>query len=433
MKTVYIAMSADFIHPGHINIIKTARQLGNVIVGLLTDEAIATYKRLPVLNFEQRKEVIENILGVKEIVTQETLDYVPNLLKIKPDYVVHGTDWRTGSQQNIRAKAINILKNWGGKLIEPEFTPGFSSDQLIREKFGIGITPNLRLRKLRQLINLKPIVRILEVHNGLTGRIVEQTRVIEGEIIREYDGMWESSLTDSTSKGKPDTGCVDITSRIKNINEILEVTTKPMIVDADNGGLTEHFFFTVQKLERLGVSAVIIEDKIGPKRNSLFGTDVKQTQDTIRNFCEKISIGKKAQITEDFMIIARIESLILNQGLNDALNRATEYIKAGVDGIMIHSKANEPSEILEFAEEYKKLKDKVPLVVVPSTYHQITEEELIQAGIKVVIYANHLLRSAYPNMVKTAELILIHHRAKEASDKYCMPIKEILNLIPKGY
>ncbi len=432
MKKVYVAMSVDFIHPGHIKILKEAKKLGEVIIGLLTDEAIATYKRLPVLNFEQRKEILQIVDGIKDIIPQTTLDYVPNLRKIKPDYVVHGNDWIEGPQQMVRKRVIETLEEWGGKLIELEYSKAFSSDDLIKDKFGVGTTPNFRLKKLRQLIKLKPIVRILEVHNGLTGRIVEETRIRENEMIREFDGMWESSLTDSTSKGKPDTGAVDITSRIKNIDEILEVTTKPMIVDADSGGLTEHFVFTVRKLERLGVSAVIIEDKVGPKRNSLFGTDVKQTQDSIENFASKINAGKRAQLTNEFMVIARIESLILKQGLTDALKRAKAYIAAGTDGIMIHSKEKEPTEILEFCKEFKKFEKRVPLVVVPSTYCQITEEELTKAGVKIVIYANHLLRSAYVNMDKTAKSILTHHRSKEASEKYCMSIKEILELIPGG-
>ncbi len=432
MKKVYVAMSADFIHPGHIKILKEARKLGTVIIGLLTDEAIATYKRMPVLDYTQRKEIISILDGVSEIIPQTTLDYTNNLRKIQPHFVVHGTDWREGPQKNIRKKVIEALAEWGGKLIEPEYSLGFNSDILIRDKFGIGTTPELRLQKLRRLIELKPIVRILEVHNGLTGRIVEETRMNVGKMVREFDGMWESSLTDSTSKGKPDTGAVDITSRLKNIDEVLEVTTKPMIVDADSGGLTEHFVFTVRKLERLGVSAVIIEDKVGPKRNSLFGTDVKQTQDTKENFAAKINAGKKAQITPHFMIIARIESLILKQGQQDALERAKAYIEAGADGIMIHSKEEEPTEILDFCREYAKFEERVPVVVVPSTYCEITEEELIKAGVKVVIYANHLLRSAYPNMIATAKSILKNSRSKEASDTYCMPIKEILELIPGG-
>ncbi len=430
MSTVYVALSADFIHAGHINILKTARELGDVIIGLLTDEAIATYKRLPVLDYDQRKMLVENIIGVSKVIPQETLDYTENLREIKPDYVVHGTDWRTGVQKITRERVIEILKEWGGKLIEPEYTENLSSSDLIRDKFGIGTTPDARMKKLRRLINLKPLVRIIEVHNGLTGRIVEEVKITEGETIREFDGMWISSLTDSTAKGKPDTEYVDITSRLQTINEIFDVTTKPLILDGDTGGLPEHFHLTVRTLERYGVSAVIIEDKIGPKRNSLFGADVQQTQDTIDNFSFKINIGKKAQITESFMIIARIESFILKKGLEDALKRAKAYIEAGADGIMIHSKEKTPKEILDFCDEYSKFEKKVPLVAVPSTFSTITEDELIDAGVKIVIYANHLLRSAYPSMIKTAKSILMNRRCHEASEVNCIPIKEIIRLIP---
>lgn len=428
-KIVYVGMSADLIHVGHINIINKARELGGVVIGLLTDEAIASYKRVPLLTYEQRKEILRNIVGVNKIMLQTTLDYVPNLRKIKPDYVVHGDDWKTGIQKETRKRVIKALKEWGGKLIEPKYTSGISSTQLINSALEVGITPSHRLKKLRRLLELKPLVRILEAHNGLTGLIVEKTKINKNGKVVEFDGMWESSLTDSTSKGKPDIAAVDTTSRIQTIEQILEVTTKPMIVDADSGGLPEHFVFTVKSLERLGVSAVIIEDKIGAKRNSLFGIEAKQAQDTIENFCNKISIGKRAQVTDDFMIIARIESLILKAGLTDALERAKAYINAGVDGIMIHSKEKTPKEILEFCKEYKKFEYKVPLVVIPSTYNQITEKELIKAGVRIVIYANHLLRSAYPAMEKTAKLILKHNRAYEA-DKFCLSIKDILELIP---
>lgn len=431
MKKVYVGMSTDVIHHGHIHIIEVARKLGDITVGLLVDEAVASFKRVPLLSYEQRKKIIENIKGVEEVIPQKNLDYSENLEKLKPDYVVHGDDWKTGVQKEIRDKVIKTLKKWNGKLIEPEYTKGVSSTQLFAEMLEVGTTPELRLKKLRKLLELKPLIRILEVHNGLTGRIVEKTKIAEGHSIREFDGMWESSLTDSTSKGKPDIELVDLTSRINTIEQILEVTTKPMVVDGDSGGLTEHFVYTVKTLERLGVSAVIIEDKTGLKRNSLFGTDVEQTQDTIENFCQKISAGKKAQVTEDFMIIARIESLILKKGIKDALKRAEVYIKSGADGIMIHSKEKDPEEILDFCREYRKIKNKVPLVAVPSTYNTITEEELEKAGIRIVIYANQLLRSAYPSMVRVAESILKSRRAFE-SESICMPIKEILHLIPGG-
>jgi phosphoenolpyruvate mutase len=433
MKKVYVAMSADLIHPGHLNIINEARKLGKVILGLLTDEAIASYKRLPALTYEQRKVIVENIKGVSEVVPQTTLDYVPNLRKIKPDYVVHGDDWRTGVQRETRQRVIEALKEWGGQLVEPHYTPNISSTKLNNALKEIGTTPGVRLQRLRRLLAAKDLVTIMEAHNGLTGLIVENTSVKVNQQLREFDGIWLSSLTDSTCKGKPDIGCVDFTSRLNTLNDILEVTTKPIIYDGDSGGLAEHFEYMVRTLERAGISAVIIEDKVGLKKNSLLGTDVQQTQDTIENFSTKITRGKQAQVTDDFMIIARIESFILKAGLPDALERAKAYIAAGADGIMIHSKEKTPGEILAFCEKYNRLAQKVPLVVVPSTYSSITETELKQAGIRIVIYANQLLRSAYPAMVKTAESILTHQRSLECdSQGMCMPIKDILTLIPGG-
>jgi phosphoenolpyruvate phosphomutase len=430
-KKVYVGMSADLIHPGHLNIIKEAAKLGEVTIGLLTDKAIASYKRLPYLEFEQRKVVIEQIKGVAEVVAQDTLDYRPNLEKLRPDYVVHGDDWKEGVQRDTRQQVIDTLSQWGGALVEVPYTPGISSTQLNNALKEVGTTPGIRLKRLRRLINSKKIVRIIEAHNGLTGLIVENTKVeIEGET-REFDGMWASSLTDSTSKGKPDIEAVDITARVGNINDLVEVTTKPIIFDGDTGGKTEHFVFTVRTLERLGVSAIIIEDKVGLKKNSLFGTDVEQTQDTIEGFCEKIKAGKAAQVTEDFMIIARIESLILQTGMEDALTRAAAYIDAGVDGIMIHSKEKTPDEILEFCNKFQQFSKRVPLVVVPSSFDTIYEDELAAAGVNVVIYANQLLRSAYPAMLDTAKKILTHKRAFETRSNL-MSINEILTLIPGG-
>jgi len=428
-KIAYVAMCADLIHHGHIKIIQEARKLGKVVVGLMTDEAIATYKRIPLLNYEQRKQIVENIVGVAQIIPQKTLDYTENLKKVKPDYVVHGDDWRTGVQKETREKVIKLIRQWGGKLVEPQVIEGISSTDLISHALGQGVSPSYRIRQLRRLIELRPIVRIMEVHNGLSALIVEKMRLVEKEKTLEFDGMWESSLTDSASKGKPDIAAVDVTSRLQTIEQILEVTTKPIIVDGNSGGLAEHFVFTVKSLERLGVGAVIIEDKIGAKRNSLFGTEVEQTQDSIEGFSEKINRGKKAQVGNDFMIIARIESLILKKGQKDALRRAQAYIDAGADAIMIHSKEKTPKEVLDFCRQYKKFKYRVPLVVAPSTYSSIREDELARAGVSVVIYANQLLRSAYPAMVKTAETILKNGRALEA-EKYCLPIDEILRLIP---
>ena len=430
-KIVYIGMSADLIHHGHLNIIAEGRKLGKVIIGLLTDEAIASYKRLPLIAFDERKRIVENLKGVEEVIPQATLDYVPNLKKVKPDYVVHGDDWKTGVQREVRQQVIDTLAEWGGKLVEPKYTEGISSTDLASAVKEQGITPGKRMKTLRRLINAKPIVRILEAHNGLTGLIVEKTSIEKDGKKLEFDGIWESSLTDSTAKGKPDTELVDFSSRFSTIEEILEVTTKPMIVDGDTGGRIGHFQFRVKTLERLGVSAIIIEDKIGEKRNSLFGTSVPQKQDSIEHFSQKIQEGKKSQVTEDFMIIARIESLILQNGMDDALKRAEAYISAGADGIMIHSKEKDGKEITEFCKEFQSFKRKVPLVVVPSTYAHMTESELQELGVNIIIYANHLLRAAYPAMTQTAISILENSRAKEASENHCMSIKEIITLIPE--
>ena len=430
-KLVYVAMSADLIHPGHLNIIRTASELGDVTVGLLTDQAIASYKRLPFLSYEQRKAVVESLKGVARVVPQETLDYVPNLRALRPHYVVHGDDWRTGVQRETRARVIDALKEWGGQLVEPPYTPGISSTQLIHAAREIGTTPDVRRRRLRRLLYAKPLLRCLEAHNGLTGLIVEKTSVHVNDVEREFDGIWLSSLTDSVSRGKPDIECVDFTSRLTTVQEILEITTKPVIFDGETGGLPEHFVYTVRTLERLGVSAVIIEDKVGLKQNSLLGTDVEQWQADPREFAHKIEAGKRARVTDDFMIIARIESLILGKGMDDALTRARAYVAAGADGIFVSSKEPTAGEILEFCRRYAELEARVPLVVVPTTYSSVTEDQLETAGVRIVIYANNLLRSAYPSMMTTARSILECGRALEA-DAHCLPVKDVLTLIPGG-
>ena len=427
-KTVYIGMSADLIHPGHLNILQVGQKLGRVTVGLLTDEAIASYKRLPHMTYEQRKAVVEQLKGVDRVVPQETLDYVPNLRRLKPDYVVHGDDWKEGVQRETRQRVINALAEWGGELVEPSYTPGISSTQLNKAIREVGITPDVRRLRLRRLLNAKPLLRVMEVHSGLSGLIVENCKLQKARETLEFDAMWLSSLTDSTLKGKPDDEGVDLTSRLHTVNDILEVTTKPLIYDGDSGGLPEHFAYMVRTLERLGVSAVIIEDKIGLKRNSLFEDGSVQLQADPAIMAEKIRTGKTAQVSDDFMIVARCESLITGTGQADALARVQTYIEAGADAIMIHSKAKTPDEIAAFCGEYAKLPNRRPLVVVPSTYPQITEAELIELGVNIVIYANHMLRSSYPAMLKTAETILQHGRALEA-DPLCLPIKDIISLI----
>ena len=429
-RTVYMCCSTDYIHSGHIAIINKACRLGRLTIGVLSDEAVASYKRYPLLPFEERKSLFENIAGVEKVIEQKALSYADNLRLLKPDYVVHGDDWVEGFQKPIREEVLKVLGEYGGKLVEYPYSsdPKYKQlDATLRAELAM---PDMRRGRLRKLIAMKGLVTAMEAHSGITGLIVEKTTVLQEGKTYQFDAMWISSLCDSTSKGKPDIELVDMTSRFRTIDDIMEVTTKPIIFDGDTGGLTEHFVYTVRSLERMGVSMVIIEDKTGLKKNSLFGTEVKQTQDTIENFCEKIKAGKRAQKTKEFMICARIESLILEQGMDDALKRAFAFSKAGADAIMIHSRKKDPAEIFEFVEKFRKENKVTPIVVVPTSFNTVTEEEFKQRGVNVVIYANQLTRTGFPAMQNAARTILEHHRAKECDDM-CMSIKEIITLIPE--
>tara|TARA_B100001559_G_C16463792_1_gene605487 strand:- start:37 stop:1338 length:1302 start_codon:yes stop_codon:yes gene_type:complete len=425
---VYVGLSADILHKGHINILKTASLYGDVYVGLLTDKAIASYKNIPYLNFEKRKVVVENIKFVKKVIPQNTLDYVENLNLIKPNYVVHGDDWKKGVQKKTRERVIKALKKWSGKLIEPKYTKNISSTLIKKEMSNIITSPENRVSRLKRLMNSKDIVRILESHNSLTGLIIEKINIIKNKKTLEFDGMWSSSLTDSATKGLPDNSSLSFSARISSLNDLMDVTTKPVVFDADNGGLIEHLPFLVRSLERSGVSAIIMEDKIGLKKNSLFKNQTGTKQDKPKLFANKIKKICNTRQSQDFMVIARIESFIVGKGLKDALNRAEIYSKAGADAILIHSKEKTPAEIFSFAREFRKSKNFIPLVSVPSTYSKVYEKDLIKNGFKLVIYANQLLRSAYPAMQNTARTILKNSRALEA-DKKIIPIKEIINLI----
>ena len=426
-KIVYVGLSADILHAGHINILKIASSYGEVIVGLLTDEAIASYKKVPYLDFKQRKIVLENMKHVTKVIPQETLDYVENLNIIKPHYVVHGDDWKSGIQKKTRDKVIKVLKKWSGKLIEPKYTKDISST-IIKNKIYEVSFPENRVSRLKRLINSKDIVRILESHNSLTGLIIENVKVKKKNKETEFDGMWSSSLTDSATKGKPDNSSVDFSTRLSSLNNMMEVTSKLLVFDADNGGQLEHLSFLVRSLERLGASAIIMEDKIGLKKNSLFKNQSDTKQDKPETFAKKIKQICKSRKNKNFMVIARIESFIVGKGLNDALKRAEIYSKAGADAILIHSKEKTPFEIFSFAREFRKSKNFIPLVSVPSTYSKVYEKDLIKNGFKLVIYANQLLRAAYPAMQFTAKKILESGRAFEV-EKKIIPIKEIINLI----
>ena len=425
---VYVGLSADILHEGHINILKTANKLGEVTVGLLTDKAIASYKKIPHLSYKQREIVLKNMKYVKKVIPQNTLDYRPNLNLLKPKYVVHGDDWQTGIQKVTRMQVIKTLKKWNGKLIEPKYTKNISSSLIKENILRVGTSPDKRKSKLRRIMEAKKIVRILESHSALTGLIIENLKVIKKLNYLEFDGMWSSSLTDSALRGKPDNQSVDYSTRIQGLNEILEVTTKPIIFDADNGGRIEHLPYMIKSLERIGVSAAIIEDKVGLKQNSLFKNQSGVKQDSIKKFCQKIAKAKDTKISDDFLIIARIESFILGKSLSDALKRAEAYSKAGADAILIHSKENNPSQIFSFAKKFIKSEFYKPMVAVPSSYFKTYEKDLIKNGFKIVIYANHLMRAAYSTMLSTAKSILANKRSFNI-EKKIIPIKEIINLI----
>ena len=429
MKKVYVGMAADLIHHGHINIIRKASELGEVIVGVLTDKAIASYKRLPYLNYSEREAVVRALKGVSKVVPQRTLDYRPNIKRLKPDFVVHGDDWITGVQSKVRAQVVRELAKWGGMVIDVPYTQGISSTRLNKSISSNGTTPDRRRSQLKRLLNSKNLVRILETHSGISSLIVDNLEVEVEGTKKSFDGIWSSSLTDSTNKGKPDIEAVDTSDRVGTINSIFDVTIKPMIYDGDTGGLAEHFAFTVKTLERLGVSAVIIEDKAGLKKNSLLGNKVTQFQEDIEDFCFKIKTGKNAQVSDDFMIFARCESLILEKGMNDAITRSKAYLNAGADGIMIHSRKEDGKEIMKFCKEYKNFGVGKPLIVVPSSFDEIKEDEFENAGVNIVIYANHMLRAAYPAMLKVAETILKNGRSRETKE-CCMSINDILKIIP---
>ena len=428
-RTVYMCFSTDIIHGGHIAIIKKAQKLGRLIIGVLSDEAVTSYKRLPLVPAAERKRLFENIAGVYRVVDQETLSYRANLEKYKPAIVVHGDDWCTGFQKPIRDEVVSILASYGGKLVEYPYSSDDKYKDIEKRTRSDLAMPDIRRGRLKKVLEMKGLVTAMEAHDGLTGLIVENTVVHQDGGAHQFDAMWVSSLCDSTAKGKPDIELVDMTSRFRTIEDITEVTTKPIIFDGDTGGKTEHFVYTVKSLERLGVSMVIIEDKTGLKKNSLFGTEVVQTQDTMENFSAKIRAGKKAQRTKEFMICARIESLILERGMEDALTRAFAFAEARADAIMIHSRKKDPSEIQEFIEKYRAKDKTTPIVLVPTSFNSVTEEEWKERGANIIIYANQLMRAEVPAMQKAAETILENHRAKECDDMI-MPFKDIIRLIP---
>ena len=426
-KIVYVPLAVDILHSGHLNIINRAKKYGKVVIGLLSDNAMAEYKNIPSLEYEERYKIVKNLKNVHKIIKQDTWDYSKVLNSLKPDYFVHGDDWKKGIQKKTRQKVIRLLKKNKGKLIESPYTKNISSSSIKSDLIN-HLTPTSRVPILKRLIDNKKIVRILESHSPLSGLIAENVKFQRGNKTEQFDGMWSSSLTDSSLKGKPDNQSLDFSSRFNGLGDLFDVTTKPLIFDADNGGRLEHLPFTVRTLERLGVSAIMIEDKIGLKKNSLFRDQSGAKQDSIKDFCKKIDLIKKTRNSKDFLIGARIESFILGKGLQDGLKRAKAYSAAGADLILIHSKENTPKEIFSFSKVFRKTRYFKPLVSVPSTYSRTTESMLIKNGFKIVIYANQMLRASYPAMENVAKTILKNQRSFEL-EKKISSVKEVINLI----
>ena len=417
-KTVYVGITGDMIHPGIINIIQQGAKYGRLIVGLLSNEAIATHKRIPYLTFEQRKAVIENIKGVSEVVPQEDWSYVPNLLKLKPDYIIHGDDWKTNYLKGIREEVFDVMKKIGGEVIEIPYTKGINSSQLFESTTNNGITAVQRLKSLRQLMNYKPIIRIMEANSGLSGLIIENLKIEKEDGIQRFDGIF-INLLDSNPSGVSEQESSNFMLKLNTVTDILECTTRPIIYGGYTSDNYENITFTIEKLELMGISAIIIEDKF------------KNTQELCNEeeFCLKIKEGKKAQINPDFMIIAGIEELILGKSMDDALKKALASIKAGADGILISSNQKNGDDIKEFCSKLRKENKNIPIVLIPTTYNQFTEKELGEWGANIIIYADYLKKVTYPAMKKCAETILKSERSLEVNEM-CMPIKEILNLIP---
>ena len=429
-KTVYVPLAVDLLHSVHISILKKAKRYGKVIVGLMTDKAISEYKQLPILDYNERFKILSGVKFIDEIVEQKNWDYSENIKKYKPDYFIHGDDWKKGIQKNQRKKVIKTLKRYRGKLIEISFSKNISSSEIKEKIINYVSNSNNKVSRLKQMMKAKNLVKILESHNSLTGLIIENLKIKKKKINVEFDGMWSSSLTDSATKGLPDNSSLSFSARISSLNDMMDVTTKPLVFDADNGGQLEHLPYLVRSLERSGVSAIIMEDKVGLKKNSLFKNQSGTKQDKPEHFAKKIKIISNSRKNKDFMVIARIESFILGKGLKDALKRAEIYSKAGANAILIHSKETTPKEIFSFAREFRKSKNFIPLVSVPSTYSKTYEKDLIKNGFKLVIYANQLLRAAYPAMLNTAKDILVNSRSFDAEkSNKIIPISEIISLV----
>ena len=428
-KIIYLGLTADLIHAGHINIINEALKYGQLLIGLITDQAISKEKRLPLLSYFDRKALLLNIKGVKDIVPQEDWDYSINLQKYKPDFFIHGDDWNTSEYKIIKNNCINVLSAYGGKLIEIAHTPNINSDLVVDKIRKLKNVSSLRQNTLKRLLQSKSFIKIIEVHSPMSAMIIDNLKINNERGSNFFDGFWSSSLSDSTLFGRPDIESLDIASRLNMINNIFHATTKPLVMDIDTGGLLEHLEINIKTIEQAGVSAVVIEDKKGLKKNSLFGNEVIQHQEDVKVFQEKIKLINTIKVNDNFLCIARIESLILDKGLEDALHRASSYVDAGADMVLIHSRKKTPDEVFLFANEFKRDHPNIPLACIPTSFYTVTEGLLQDKGFNLSIYANHLIRASYKHMEKIAKSILTYQTSQYIEEDI-ESVKDILNLIP---
>ncbi len=405
-KTVYVGMSADLVHPGHINLLREAASLGRVTVGLLTDRAISSYKRMPFLTFEQRRAVIEHIAFVTAVVPQDTLDYTDNLRLLRPDFVVHGDDWRNGVQAQTRRRVLDVLREWGGTLVEPPYTEGISSTALRMAAMDIGFAPGVRQRRLRRMLDCKPLVRVMQAHDGLSAHIVDRLEETTQGAPREYDAIWVDSLAGAPIRGKPDPLPFDLSSRLVTLHEILDATTKPLICNAGGAGHAAGVTAAVRTLERIGVSAIVIDTEVTDRRAVPAMAASAPPQDDMAAFIREIAAARDARVTPDFMIIARINDRTRDCGADRMMARAAAGVDAGADAVMCDSDPVNPDGIFDLCRRYRRLMNGHPLLVGLSGTEGLQEHDLASAGASMVVYTDTLLRAAREAMISAASQVL---------------------------
>jgi len=424
-KTVYVGMVGDMLHVGHINILKTAARLGRVTVGVLTDRAVVGYKRLPLLAFEDRVRVVESIADVAAVVPQKTLSYVENLRALRPDYVVHGDDWRYGDQvSRARAEVIATLGEWGGELVEVAYTKGISSTAIHRSGAADALFSGTRQGRLRRLLAAKPTLRIVEAHSGLSAKIAAEVRGPDGAT--GFDAVWQSGLTDAIHRGKSDGGAVDRGRRLQAVEEILDAGPLPLIYDGRAAGRPETVFDLTRALDKAGVSALCLGDRSDPDRT---GPEMSPAETVAQ-----IEAVRAACPTGAVMAISRIVVAAPGNGgsgaLDRALDRALALLEAGSDAVMFDSAADTAEPILDIAARLRRQRRDVPLFAAQSDRWGAPIHRFENAGIDAVVYETHLLRATVAPMRRAATALLAEGTGP-APD--LTPLPELRGLFPSPF